>query len=98
MTTGDLRQGIVTLPFFYYLQSQPDPERVIAKLEKDEAGKGNGMAEIISAVRASDAISLARAEARTFADRAKADLNCLPAGPFQLALRELADFAVERRV
>lgn len=95
---GDLRQGIVTLPFFYYLQSQADPEPVIAKLEEGENGKGNGMAEIISAVRASDAISLALDEARAFADRAKAALDCLPAGPFQVALRELADFATQRRI
>ncbi len=95
---GDLRQGIVTLPFFYYLQSHADPERVIAKLEEGDNGKGNDVAEVISAVRASDAISLALAEARAFADQAKADLNCLPVGPFQVSLRELADFAVERRV
>ena len=95
---GDLRQGIVILPFFYYLQSQPDPERIIALLEGNQDGRGAEVAEIISAVRASDAISLARAEARTFADRAKANLDCLPDGPFLVALRELADFAVERRV
>jgi geranylgeranyl pyrophosphate synthase len=93
---GDLRQGIVTLPFFYYLQSHADPEHVIAKLGEGE--NGNGMAEVISAVRASDAISLALQEARAFADQAKADLNCLPVGPFQVALQELADFAIERRV
>ena len=95
---GDLRQGIVTLPFFYYLQSQTDPEHVIARLGEDENGKGNGMAEVISAVRASDAISLALQEARGFADQAQADLNCLTVGHFQVALRELADFAIERRV
>ena len=29
---GDLRQGIVTLPFFYYVQSHPNPAEVVAKL------------------------------------------------------------------
>jgi len=95
---GDLRQGIVTLPFFYYLQSQADPQCVIAQLEQDSNGKGRGVAAVISAVRASDAIQRALEEARGFAQQAKADLDCLPPGPFQVALRDLADSALARSV
>jgi geranylgeranyl pyrophosphate synthase len=35
---GDLRQGIVTLPFFYYVQSHPNPAEVVAKLVSSSNG------------------------------------------------------------
>ena len=91
---GDLRQGIMTLPFFYYLQAQPDPATVIALLETGDAGAG----EVIAAVRASDAIGQALAEARSFAEQAKAALAILPDGPFCTALSALTDSTLDRRV
>ena len=91
---GDLRQGIMTLPFFYYLQAQSDPANVIALLEKGEAGVG----EVIAAVRASEAIRQALAEAHAFAGQAKAALASLPESPFRDVLRDLTDSTLERRV
>ncbi len=91
---GDLRQGIMTLPFFYYMQAQPDPATVIALLEKGDAGVG----EVIAAVRASGAIGQALAEARAFAEQAKTALASLPESPFCEVLRELTDSTLERRV
>jgi geranylgeranyl pyrophosphate synthase len=91
---GDLRQGIMTLPFFYYLQAQPDPAPVIALLEKGDAGVG----EVIAAVRSSGAIGQALAEARAFAEQAKAALVCLPESPFRVVLRDLTDSTLDRRV
>ena len=91
---GDLRQGIMTLPFFYYLHAQPDPASVIARLE----GGAEGVGEVIAAVRASEAIGQARAEARAFAVQAKTALASLPDSPFREALRELTDSTLERRV
>lgn len=91
---GDLRQGIMTLPFFYYLQAQPDPTPVIALLEKGDAGVG----EVIAAVRASDAIGQALAEARAFAEQAKAALTGLPDSPFRVVLRDLTDSTLDRQV
>jgi geranylgeranyl pyrophosphate synthase len=91
---GDLRQGIMTLPFFYYLQAQPDPTPIIALLEKGDAGVG----EVIAAVRASGAIGQALAEARAFAEQAKASLAGLPESPFRVALRDLTDSTLDRRV
>ena len=91
---GDLRQGIVTLPFFYYLSAQPDPEQVIARL-----GAGaDGVAATVAAVRASGAVELAFSEARALADRAKADLAPLAEGPFKATLADLADQALARKV
>jgi geranylgeranyl pyrophosphate synthase len=91
---GDLRQGIMTLPFFYYLQAQPDPTTVTAQLDRGDAGVG----EVIAAVRASRAIGQALAEARAFAEQAKTALASLPESPFREVLRELTDSTLERRV
>ena len=91
---GDLRGGIVTLPFFYYLQAQPEPDRVIAELE---AG-GEQIAEVVAAVRRSDAIPQALREAREFADQAKADLSCLPACTLRDVLVDLAESTLARRI
>ncbi len=101
---GDLRQGIVTLPFYYFLQSVPDPEAVIASLEAvrpvtqaDKTGT-DPVAELVARVRASGAIQSALAEARDFTERAKATLAVFPAGPYRHALCELADYGVSRHV
>ncbi len=95
---GDLRQGIVTLPFYYFLQAQPDPEPIIARLEASGDGGGDGIGEIVAQIRTSGAIAQAFEEARDLAAQAKADLARLPACPFQAPLAELADFTVSRHV
>ena len=84
---GDLRQGIVTLPFFYFLQNHADPDRVLAALDNSN-GSGESVGEIIAQVRKSDAMRQAAAEAQDFAGRSKAHLRDLPrwaaiAGPWK---------------
>lgn len=96
---GDLRQGIVTLPFYYFLQSLSDPESVIAALEGHASGARAGddlIAELVAATRASGAIQAALAEAREFTERAKSALVIFPASPYRQALCELADYGVSR--
>ncbi len=98
---GDLRQGIVTLPFFYFLQSSPQPEQIIAKLEQPGAngsGTQDPISEIVAQVRASDALRLSAAEARELTARAKAALAIFPDNVYRRALLDLADFAVARHV
>ncbi|MCX7670775.1 MAG: polyprenyl synthetase family protein, partial [Anaerolineae bacterium] len=99
---GDLRQGIVTLPFYYYLQSLSDPETVLGRLEQYERAPGAttdaAVAEIVAQVRASGAIQAALAEAREFTERAKAALALFPPGPYRQALCELADYGISRHV
>lgn len=99
---GDLRQGIVTLPFYYYLQSLPDPEIVFDRLEghahSTKAEREAVVAEIVAQVRGSGAIQASLAEARDFTERAKAALAVFPAGPYRQALCELADYGVARHV
>jgi len=93
---GDLRQGIATLPFFYFMQAQSDPDKILAKL--NAGTDGGGVSEVIASVRASDAIQRSLQEAHDFAERAKADLAPLPDGPNRQVLNELADFVIARHV
>jgi len=95
---GDLRQGIITLPFFHFLQTSPDPQGIIAMLEREPDGNGDGAGEVVALVRASDAMALTFQEASDFTEQAKADLERLPAGPYQDAFRQLADFGITRHL
>jgi geranylgeranyl pyrophosphate synthase len=95
---GDLRQGIVTLPFFYYAQTQGDPTALAARLDAAVRQQGSDMSEIIAEVRTSGAIQRALTEAQDFAETAKADLASLPRNAFWQALVELPDFVVARHV
>ncbi len=95
---GDLRQGIVTLPFFYYAQMQGDRSALAARLNAAVSQNGNDMREIIAEVQASGAIQRALGEAQELADTAKADLTPLPRNEFWQALVELPDFVVARHV
>jgi geranylgeranyl pyrophosphate synthase len=95
---GDLRQGIVTLPFFYYLQTQEDPAVVAEQLDIATRQNGHGIAEVVAHVRASGAIQRAFGEAREFADRSRADLIGLPDGPYRQALEDLPEFVVARHM
>jgi geranylgeranyl pyrophosphate synthase len=99
---GDLRQGIMTLPFFYFLQAHPDPEQVIRKLEEwsgnGSASRPEAIGEVIAQVRASDALRQATQEALDFAARAKQSLAIFPDSIYRQALSELTDFVVTRHV
>jgi geranylgeranyl pyrophosphate synthase len=94
---GDLRQGIVTLPFFYFLQNHAEPERVLAALDNSN-GSGESVGDIIAQVRKSDAMRQAAAEAQDFSARSKAHLAIFPDGRYRRALEELSDFVVSRHV
>lgn len=102
---GDLRQGIMTLPFFYFLQTHADPEQVIAELEQafstpktNRGAYGDPIGEIVAEVRASEAMRLAANEAADFAGRARTALAAFPDNAYRHALLELADFVVARHV
>jgi geranylgeranyl pyrophosphate synthase len=103
---GDLRQGIVTLPLFYFLQSQPDPVSVAERLEAATTSSSSdgarqrdfAIAELVSLVRSSGAIGQAFEEARGFADQARGSLSLLPDSIHRQALDQLADFVISRHL
>lgn len=92
---GDLRQGTVTLPIIYHLDSAPADSMVRAIV----AGDNHTEAEIQEAIRLivqSPAIERSYAHARLFTQAAKSALHILPDNEYRRALAGLADYIVER--
>lgn len=92
---SDLREGIVTLPVLYYLRHNPDDQRVATVVGK--GGDDALVAEVVAAIRASDAISRARERADGFVRRSQEALAALPEGEPRNRMVALAEFAVSRR-
>ncbi|GAA3764330.1 heptaprenyl diphosphate synthase [Spinactinospora alkalitolerans] len=91
----DLREGVLTLPMFHALRGA-EPEhahlrdllgRPLDDAETDEA---------LRLLRAHPAMDAARADLDAWADRARAELATLPAGPARAAFEALCDYVVER--
>jgi geranylgeranyl pyrophosphate synthase len=101
---SDLRGGTVTLPFFYYLQSHPNPDQFINRMQEAFAAVEDGDAtqwealinEIVRELRGSSAVEAARREAETFLDLARANIAGLPDNAYRRALLDLCDFVVQR--
>lgn len=96
---SDLRQGIATLPVYHYLRGGGEEALVEAALDRDVAGsdgRDGAVARLVAAVVASGAIEDCRREAADWVERASASLSGLGDGPYQRALRELAEFVVSR--
>ncbi len=86
---SDLRQGIFTLPVFYYLE---DDTRAASLRDFISAE----VEQLIEAIRQSPAIVAAKAEAQRTAQAARDALAIFPDNPYRRALSDLADYVVER--
>jgi len=94
---SDLRQGILTLPVFYFAKLHPDRlQRLRQSVENSEGG--TGVARAVEMIRESDAIDAARKRAKQFVSQARGSLVTLPDGMARQALSALADFVVERHL
>ena len=87
---SDLRQGTVTLPVLFAAARDGLP------LGQALAGEAWAVETVVDAVRSSDALALARAEAELYAAAAISCLAWFPDGPARQALEGLADFSVHR--
>lgn len=91
---SDLRQGLITLPALYYLETSPgdkDLQHIMSGMSSDER-----IEKVVESIRQSGAIHKALDEARMFAERAITALSKLPDNPQHQALDELAYYIVER--
>jgi geranylgeranyl pyrophosphate synthase len=101
---SDLRQGTLTLPFFYYLRDHAQPEQVVDRLttarQQAEDGDEDQLYEevrrVVEEIRASDAIAAARDEAIDFLDRAALNLVNFPDNRAKESLLGLCAFVVQR--
>jgi len=96
---NDLRQGMVTLPLIYALQSasvnghQQQVQFVLNAQEKNE----QDILDVLNWVTHSDSIALALADAQTYAEKARATLHHFPTSPDRDVLDDLIDFVIERK-
>lgn len=101
---SDLRQGTLTLPFFYFLLDHPKPGAVTDRLEKariaaedgDPAAWRQTVASVVRELRASSAINAARAEADLFLARSRANLAMFDDTIHRRSMLGLCDFVVQR--
>lgn len=102
---SDLRQGTLTLPFFYFLQEHPSPDTLVADLidihdraEEEESPDlwHNTVAAVVQQLQHSGAVDAARHEALTFLDRARHSLQGLPDNRYKESMLGLCDFVVQR--
>ncbi len=101
---SDLRQGTLTLPFFYYLRSHPHPQDVVGILtsareraeDGDESELDDTVRQVVADIRQSDAINAARGEAIDFLDRAALNLVGFPESVYKVSLLGLCAFVVQR--
>ena len=92
----DLREGVHTLPMIYAMENgSPDSARLrelLAQPLTDDAE----VDEALDLLRDSDGMRRARAALEKYVDAAMTELDALPAGPANEALRRLVRFTVDR--
>src|SRR5436853_6977803 len=95
---NDLRQGMVTLPLIYALQSssvnghQRQVQMLLNGQEKDE----QNILDVLNWVAHSDSIEQALVDAQIYADKAREAIHHFPTSPDRDLLDSLIDFVVER--
>jgi octaprenyl-diphosphate synthase len=94
---NDLREGKVTLPLIYALESADPEER---KLVETVLADGNydqvPFSKILHMLNRYNAIERAQQRAREFTDRARAIIGGFPASPFQKALISVTGLVTDR--
>ena len=101
---SDLRQGTLTLPFFYYLHQHSDPHTVVERLttaqrqaeDGDETLLMDEVRRVVGEIRQGDAVESARDEAIGFLDRAALNLAHFSNNRYQESLLGLCAFVVQR--
>ena len=92
---NDLRQGVVTLPALYYLETHPD-DPALQALIANKRSEEHSLKRLLDAIRESGAIQLALAEAWAFVKHGLEALAELPSRPERFALEEIAWAIVKR--
>jgi len=94
---SDLRQGLITLPALYYIESYPGDLDMASVIEHDPCDEGC-LERLLTAIRESGSIEKALNEADQHIDLAINALSSLPDCIERLSLIELARYIVHRKV
>lgn len=94
---SDLRQGLITLPALYYIESTVDDPDIKAVLNNDFCDE-NCIQRVVEAIRESGAIQKALNEAQESVNRAENLLSSFPDTEEHQALIDLARYIVYREI
>jgi geranylgeranyl pyrophosphate synthase len=94
---GDLAQGILTLPLFYFMEHYPDDKRII-DIRTGKNIDNETILQLVSDIAASVAIKESIQEAKLFIDRAQKCLLQLPESPERSELNRIASFVLNRKI
>ncbi len=92
---SDLRQGLITLPALYYFQDHPENEILLA-IQKRAGFSEKGLQQLVIDINNSGAIDKSFLVARRYVDSAVATIDKQPASSERDALKELAQYIIER--
>ncbi len=93
----DLREGVRTLPMLYALRAAgPGDGRLVELLSLPDLADPVLHAEALALLRAHPAMKMARADARQWADQARAEILGLPDVPARAGFETLCEFFTER--
>ncbi len=94
---NDLRQGLITLPALYYFEENPKDIYVQAILG-GESLREEEIRNLVSSIQKSGAIAKALEEANAYSKRGLEALGGMPEGVEKIALIDLANFIVNRKI
>ena len=94
---NDLRNGLVTLPALYYIESHPEDADIQAILHSNFCDEVC-LERVLNAIRSSGAIQQSFKEARQAVDRSLVSLYNLPESRERQALADLAQYIVSRDI
>ena len=94
---GDLREGKVTLPLVYALESATPAERRLVETVLEQRNYQRvPFAQILALVERYDGIDRVRERAQTFTERARQVMSEFPESAYQRALMAVTDLVTER--
>ena len=95
---SDLRQGLITLPTLFFLETYPDDEDAREILTGDCLYYEEQVNRLIEKIRKSDAIERSLVEANQYVDHALEKLALMPACPERSDLEDLTLYITRRNI